>query len=215
MIAVVDLGIGNVKSILNMLRYLGIEAAAADRAEQIARAVKLILPGVGHFDSGMAALDALGLRDVLNRRVLEDRVPVLGICLGMQLLTKRSDEGTRPGLGWIDAETVAFQPQRMNRRLPLPHMGWRYVSVVRNNPLLSEAGTASRFYHVHGYHLSCVDDRAIVAQTFYGYDFPSVIQVDNIMGVQFHPEKSHRFGMKLLEKFSNDSRAKVLAQEVL
>lgn len=202
MIGVIDLGIGNVKSIINMLGFLGVDARACNCADSINAADRLILPGVGHFDFAMARLDRLGLISILNKRVRLDARPILGICLGMQLLTRRSEEGDCPGLGWIDAETVAFDRSRMTPSLPLPHMSWTQARVLKRNPLLSSSEIEAKFYHAHSYHLSCDADHIVIVDAEYGYRFPAAIQNGNILGVQFHPEKSHRYGLNLLKNFS-------------
>ncbi len=199
MIGIVDYGLGNLASVTNMLRRVGASSILASRPEEIGRADKLILPGVGAFDHGMARLEATGLLDALNERVLEARVPVLGLCLGMQLFTRGSEEGRRPGLGWLPAETRRLQPA--DSRMKVPHMGWADVRAVRAHPLLQEAEPELRFYFVHSYHVVCDDRQSVVAEADHGLAFCAVACAGNIMGVQFHPEKSHRFGMKLLRNF--------------
>lgn len=200
MIAIVDYDMGNVASVANMLKRIGIPDAKLTRdPEDLRRADKIILPGVGAFDRGMRNLRAFGLLDVLNEAALERRVPVLGICLGMQLLTKSSEEGELPGLGWVDASTVRFRFGDASG-LKVPHMGWNYVKPTRENPLIP-AGVRSRFYFVHGYYVACESPRATIASATYGFDFACAVNHDNVYGVQFHPEKSHRFGMALLGSF--------------
>ncbi len=200
MLVIVDYGVGNLGSILNMLKKIGVKAAVSSRGAEIAAADKLILPGVGAFDSGMAALDRSGLIPLLSKKVMQEKIPVLGICLGMQLLTRRSAEGKLPGLGWIDGETVKFSFPNQ-RELKIPHMGWNGVSVRREDPLFCNMPDDPRFYFVHSYHVVCKDARDVAATTQYGYDFTSAVAKGNMYGVQFHPEKSHKFGMKLLENF--------------
>jgi glutamine amidotransferase len=201
MITVVDYGMGNLGSILNMLKKIGAGARVAPDPEGVMAASKLILPGVGAFDNAMARLESLGLVDALNQRVLQDHVPVLGLCLGVQLLTRRSDEGVRPGLGWIAGETVRFKLPA-GSGLAVPHMGWNYVKPARAHCLLEAEAEPPRFYFVHGFHLSCDDPADVIGTTEYGYEFPTVIGRGNIAGVQFHPEKSHSFGMRLLRNFA-------------
>ncbi len=198
MIVVIDLGIGNIGSIVNMLRKNGCGAVVSSSAQEIERAGKLILPGVGAFDNAMKALDEKGLIPVLNKAVLEDKKIVLGICLGMQLFASKSEEGMLPGLGWLDGEVIRF---RSADSLKIPHMGWNTIEVVKRSPLLSDMFAEPRFYFVHSYHFVCNDQRDVLAKTGYGYDFVSAVQKDNIMGVQFHPEKSHKFGLKLFNNF--------------
>ncbi len=205
MIVIVDYGMGNLGSILNMLRRIGSEARISSKVEDIEKAGKLILPGVGAFDHGMEKICGLGLQPVLNERVIVRKTPVLGICLGMQLLTRKSEEGRLPGLGWLDAETVRFRFSNGFSGMRIPHMGWNTIRVERPNPLLAglEAGMGGepRFYFVHSYHLTCNQREDCLAVTPYGYDFASIVQRENIYGTQFHPEKSHRYGMKILENF--------------
>jgi glutamine amidotransferase len=203
-IVVVDYGMGNVGSIANMLRKVGADAQVSSQARAIETADKLILPGVGAFDAAMQRInDADGLRASLDRRVVADRVPVLGICLGMQLLTTRSEEGELPGLGWIAARTVSFRG-RIDPLLKCPHMGWNVVTPHTPSGLTAGFDTLSepRFYFVHSYYIECEDRDAAILRTSYGVSYDSAIQCNNIYGVQFHPEKSHRFGMKLLENFA-------------
>lgn len=202
MIVVVDYGMGNVGSVLNMLRKAGAEARASGRPEDILAAERIILPGVGAFDHAMTKLEESGLADALTRRVVGDRVPFLGICLGMQVLSRRSEEGKRPGLGWLDAETVRFRLDAMPTRLKIPHMGWNYVTPTDASGLFLGYDTTPRFYFVHSYHLICADARLVLATAHYGYDFVCAVKQGNIMGVQFHPEKSHRFGLQMLTNFT-------------
>lgn len=202
MIAILDYGMGNVGSIANMLRKIGAEACITGDAQAIARADKLILPGVGAFDSGMVMLESSGLLEVLRERVLEAEVPILGLCLGMQLFGKGSEEGSRPGLGWIDARSVRFAFEGSQSDLKIPHMGWNHVTVEKPGPLFSDMPADSRFYFVHSYHLVCGDPALVLTTTTYGYPFASGIVKRNITGLQFHPEKSHRFGMQVLRNFA-------------
>lgn len=202
MIVIVDYGLGNLASILNMLRKIGVAARISSDPGEIESAEKLVLPGVGSFDSGMAALEERGLVPVLTRKALDGGTPLLGLCLGMQLLTRGSEEGRRPGLGWIDATTVRFRFPQDTPRLPVPHMGWNRIRVERRSPILAALPDPSRFYFVHSYHVVCGSSDVVLATTNYGYDFPSIIGRGNLVGTQFHPEKSHRFGMALLRSFA-------------
>jgi imidazole glycerol-phosphate synthase subunit HisH len=202
MMVIIDYGMGNVGSIANMLKKIGAKAVVASDVSRIENARGLILPGVGAFDSGMRNLRDSGLIDVLTRKVTLEKVPVLGICLGMQLMTRSSEEGTSAGLGWIDAETVRFRFGAEDKTLRIPHMGWNTVLPVSESTLFDNTGDEQRFYFVHSYHVVCDDEADVAAKTHYGYDFVSALQKENIMGVQFHPEKSHRFGMKLLMNFA-------------
>lgn len=201
MITIVDYDAGNIKSIQNMLRAIGATSMVSKSTEDLARASKIILPGVGHFDYGMGQLRASGLVDVLNLRVARDRTPLLGICLGAQLLTRGSEEGRSPGLGWIDAQTVKFDRSRMHETNRVPHIGWSQTVQTKQNPLSQGLGDDARFYFVHSYHIACDDPDQEILRAHYGYDFTCGVQKDNILGVQFHPEKSHRFGMQLLRNF--------------
>ena len=202
MIVIVDYGLGNLGSMANMLKKIGTEVAVSSDPSIIGTAHKLILPGVGTFDEGMKNLQlSSGLVKVLNKRVLEDKIPVLGVCLGMQLLGKRSEEGQLPGLGWLDAKTIRFKFQDANANLKIPHMGWNQLTVCQTHLLFAGLEEVNRFYFVHSYHVVCANPNNILSTTSYGLDFTSAIVKDNIMGVQFHPEKSHKFGMRLLKNF--------------
>ena len=202
MIAIIDYGMGNLGSIYNMLNRIGVRSVISSDPGEIALAEKLILPGVGAFDRAMKSLERLGLLPVLNERVLGNKVPILGICLGMQLLSLRSEEGELPGLGWIDAETVRFVLDGENATLKIPHMGWNTIEVKRKSPILDDRFDESRFYFVHSFHVRCADDANVLATARYGILFHAAVIRDNIMGTQFHPEKSHKFGLKLLRSFS-------------
>lgn len=201
MIAIINYGLGNLVSIQNMCRRLGIDATITSEPEVIANASKLLLPGVGHFMKGMENLHKSGLKELLDKLVLEQHKPVLGICLGAQLMTKHSEEGDVDGLGWVDASTVRFDSSRING-LKIPHMGWSEISVTDQNPLWSNLPADPRFYFVHTYHFLFQDKSEISATCSHSYDFVCAFQKGNIYGTQFHPEKSHKYGMKVLENFS-------------
>jgi imidazole glycerol-phosphate synthase subunit HisH len=200
MITIVDFNMGNLGSIQNMLRKIGVESQITAEHERIASADRLVLPGVGAFDAGMGNLESAGLIEVLNRRVLQDRVPVLGICLGMHLMTRGSAEGRRRGLGWVKADTVRFAPA--DASLKVPHMGWNRVTAVRPSPLTEDLPPDPRFYFVHSYFVRCHQPEDVVLTTSYGGPFHSGFQSANVFGVQFHPEKSHTFGAALLRNFA-------------
>ena len=200
MISVIDYGVCNLGSMLNMLRKVGAEARLVSTAAELGRAGKLVLPGVGAFDNGIGALRERGLADALRKRVVEDKVPLLGVCLGMQMLGRRSEEGGMAGLGLIDAEVRRFR-FAPDSRTKVPHMGWNQLARRRDGPLLRALAARSRFYFCHSYHLVCADPGDVLATADYGGEFVAVLQRDNVYGVQFHPEKSHRFGMALLHNF--------------
>jgi glutamine amidotransferase len=202
MVIIVDYGMGNLGSIENMLKKVGIEAVVSSDKTMIKKADKLILPGVGAFDNGMKNLTERGLIPLLNEKALQEKTPILGLCLGMQLFTRHSEEGKLPGLGWMDAETVSFKFGGANANLKVPHMGWNTIQICQPHPLFVEMDTETRFYFVHSYHVICRDTTAVLAQTDYGYVFTSAIAKENILGVQFHPEKSHKFGLKLFKNFA-------------
>lgn len=202
MIVIVDYGMGNLGSILNMLKYLKIEAIISSKVHDVEQADKLILPGVGAFDNGIKNLQDLGLIPCLNKKVIDQKVPIIGICLGMQLFTKKSEEGQFPGLGWIDAETIRFRFNETQKNLKIPHMGWNTLMINDKTSLFKNTGEEVRFYFVHSYHILCHNKKNILTTTVYGYEFASSIQSKNIFGVQYHPEKSHKFGMKLFKNFA-------------
>jgi imidazole glycerol-phosphate synthase subunit HisH len=201
MIVIVDYGMGNLGSIFNMLKYLKTDAMISSKLSDIENAEKLILPGVGAFDNGMNNLQNLDLISCLEKKVLNQKTPILGICLGMQLLTKKSEEGRLSGLGWIDAETVRFSLSKGTNNLKVPHMGWNSVAIRNANSLFRNMDENSKFYFVHSYHVVCHHEEDILTTTHHGIDFVSAFQSRNIFGVQFHPEKSHRFGMNLFNNF--------------
>jgi glutamine amidotransferase len=201
MIVIIDYGIGNLASVFNMFKKIGVkDVVVSSDKEVIAKATKLLLPGVGAFDAGMKNLENSGFIPILSKKVLEDKTPILGICLGMQLLTKRSEEGTKNGLGWINAETVKFNLDP-KLKLKVPHMGWNYIKVNKENPLIDKE-SKNRFYFVHSYYVKCIDANQSLATSNFGIDFTCMVNKNNIYGAQFHPEKSLKFGMKLLENFS-------------
>jgi imidazole glycerol-phosphate synthase subunit HisH len=198
MIAIIDYGMGNVGSIRNMLTAVGAESAVTRDPERVRSASHIILPGVGHFDLGMKNLHASGVLPHLTELALERRVPFLGICLGMQLMTRRSEEGTEPGLGWINAECVRFAAAP---GLRVPHMGWNTSKPVRASPLLHDLDPEQRYYFVHSYRVVCADRSDVLLVARHGVDFDAAFARGSLYGVQFHPEKSHRFGMALLRNF--------------
>jgi glutamine amidotransferase len=197
MITVIDYGMGNLGSIANMIKKVGAKSIITSSVEDIKRADKLILPGVGSFDNGMRQLKELGLIDTLNTKVLDDKTPILGICLGMQLMAESSEEGELDGLGWVEAKSKKF----ISKSLKVPHMGWNIIYNQKESKLFSLTDDEKRFYFVHSYFVECNREEDILTTTYYGHDFVSSFEKENIVGVQFHPEKSHKFGMKLFKNF--------------
>lgn len=209
-ISIIDYGAGNIGSIVNMIRKLGGNAELVSTPEQVRAASKLILPGVGHFDFGMKTLQNSGLIDPINESVCYRGIPILGICLGAQLMTQSSEEGSSPGLGWFNAKVKSFRDEWQNRevvvenlKLKTPHMGWNYVEKAKENELLYRLPPESRFYFVHSYFIESQQQDEVLLQTTYGLTFASGLHRDNIYAVQFHPEKSHSFGLKLFQNFLN------------
>jgi len=202
MISIVNYGLGNLGSILNMLKYLGKEAEIIDTPAQLASANKIILPGVGAFDAGMQQLEENRWIEALNQKVIIDKVPTLGICLGMQLMANCSEEGNRKGLGWIDAEVKKFVFDATNG-LKIPHMGWNDAILAKSSNILDSTNKEHRFYFVHSYYVALNNVAETLTTTKYGINFASGFIKDNIIGVQFHPEKSHRYGMELLRNFAD------------
>lgn len=202
MIVIIDYGLGNLRSIENMLRRAGVEAMISSSPEVLRAASMLILPGVGHFRFGMDSLHKRGLVDVLNERVLDARVPILGICLGAQLFCRRSEEGDCSGLNWVPMDTVRFDRSRMQHGERVPHMGWTDTSYTECG-LFNGISGIPRFYYVHSYHFRCDDPRIVMCTAEHGYRFVSGIAHGNILGVQFHPEKSHVYGQQLLKNFAS------------
>ncbi|QFR48893.1 imidazole glycerol phosphate synthase subunit HisH [Sulfurimonas lithotrophica] len=198
MIAILDFGMGNIQSIRNMFKKAGIESIITSNIDEIKAADKYLLPGVGSFDYGMINLKKSSFFKTLKEEVLENKKPILGICLGMQLLTNSSEEGVEKGLGWIDAKTIKFNLE--DKSLAVPHMGWNKVNPVNQNSIFKNL-EENRFYFVHSYHVVCNNEENILGTSFYGNEFTCSINKENIYGVQFHPEKSHKFGMQLLKNF--------------
>ncbi len=200
MIAILDYGVGNLASIANMLRAAGADAQVTSRAEDVRAASHVILPGVGHFDHGMRMLNASGLRDEIEHAAHVDRKPFLGICLGAQMLGRASAEGTEPGLGWL-AMSCDRLPE--DRGVRVPHMGWNQVRVARSHPIMDDMTPDARFYFVHSYFLRCDAESDVIGTSEHGIEFACVVGRANIAGVQFHPEKSLRHGMALLQRFAS------------
>ncbi len=198
MITIVDYGVGNLGSIINMFKRAGHPCILAQDKETLSKAEKILLPGVGAFDYGMNSLNKSNMRDTLEDLVLNKKLPTLGICLGSQMLGMSSEEGTEKGLGWIDMETKHFP----NNNLRVPHMGWNIVIPQKTHSVFENMDRELRFYFVHSYFMCPKTEDSILASTIYGHPFTSMVIKDNIIGAQFHPEKSHRFGMELLNNFA-------------
>ena len=202
MIAVIDYGINNSSSVVRMIEKVGGEVKRVCDPEDLKDASKLILPGVGHFDEGMKRLDSIGFREPLTKMIKERNIPILGICLGMQLLCRSSEEGDSSGLGFVAARVRSLDGE-VRENLKIPHMGWNTLDVVRSNSLILENFGTQRFYFVHSYYVELDSNDLCIAQANYGAKFCAAFQSNQIFGVQFHPEKSHRFGMSLMKNFVN------------
>lgn len=202
MIGIVDYGLGNVRAFVNIYQRMKVPAALVSSEDGLTDADKIILPGVGAFDWAMERLAASGMVDCLNELVLSERRPVLGVCVGMQIMARRSDEGERPGLGWIDEEVRRFESRAEDPSVRLPHMGWNDV-VPRDSETLFRGLRQPWYYFLHSYHIAPRDDGVVLGSTDYLGMFASAVRSDNIFGVQFHPEKSHAWGVKLLQNFAD------------
>ena len=205
MIAIIDYGLGNIRAFANVYKRLNIDCVMAGTPEQLEGASKLILPGVGAFDHAMTTLNNSGMREIVDKKVLEEGLPVLGICVGMQMMAKRSDEGELPGLGWIDGEVKHIEiPSDVDAaRYPLPHMGWNSLTLNDEaHPLFKDMEQDPRFYFLHSYYFSANAEDATLATAKYGNQFSCIVHRDRIFGVQCHPEKSHHNGVALLKNFA-------------
>ncbi len=200
MITIVNYGVGNLASIKNMLKKAGFEAVLATEKSEIEMASKIILPGIGAFDHCMSEFNKSGLRETVTKRVFENKIPLLGICVGLQMLMENSEEGVEPGLGWIKGKTIKFKKEVLGD-LKIPHMGWTDVQIIKDTALTQELGERPRFYFVHSYYVQPEEQSDTMLTATYGYDFTAAVNHDNIFGAQFHPEKSHKYGMKILENF--------------
>ncbi len=200
MITIVNYGVGNLASIKNMLKKAGFESELATDKSAIEKASKIILPGIGAFDHCMSEFNKSGLRETVTKKVLESKTPVLGICVGLQMLMENSEEGVEPGLGWIKGKTIKFKKEALGE-LKIPHMGWTNVNIVKDTPLTQNLGDQPRFYFVHSYYVQPELQSDTMLTATYGYEFTAAINHENIFGAQFHPEKSHKYGMMILENF--------------
>ena len=202
LVAIVDYGLGNLRSIQRKLQRFSVDVRIARSSEEIVAADRLIFPGVGHFAAGMDSLERSGLRPALEEKVLRQKAPVLGICLGMQLFAAFSEEGNTEGLGWIDGRVQKFRCEWMSAPRRIPHVGWNESRPLRPSPLFDGVRPDQRFYFTHSYRFECGDPADELARTYYGNEFTSAVQRGNISGVQFHPEKSHLEGLRVLLNFA-------------
>lgn len=202
MITIIDYGLGNIQAFVNVYKRLHIPVQVARSIEDLAGAEKLILPGVGAFDHAMQRLQLSGMREAVDRMVLQEKIPVLGICVGMQMLADTSDEGQLPGLGWVPGRVRSFRSVTGLENIAMPHMGWNDVTPVNGNPLFKGIEDEARFYFLHSFYFECKRAEHGAAASNYGLDFSCAVASGNVFGVQFHPEKSHHFGVGLLKNFA-------------
>ncbi len=202
MITIIDYGLGNIRAFANVYERLNISVRIAQKADHLKDATKIILPGVGAFDHAMTQLNNSGMREELERQVMINQVPILGICVGMQILARSSDEGLLPGLGWIDGTVKLFDISKIAGKPKLPHMGWNTVKTLRESKLMDGLQDRSRFYFLHSYYFEFNDPRVVISTTDYGHFFASAINHNNVFGIQFHPEKSHLNGIRILKNFA-------------
>ena len=200
MTIIVDYGVGNIASLINMLEHIGVPAEASGDPERVRGAERLILPGVGAFDKAMRTLAERHLIEPIKEAARQRRVPLIGVCLGMQLLARSSEEGQLPGLGLIEADVVRIAP---DAGVKVPHVGWAEVQPVGASPIFPESAAGERFYFVHSYHMRCDDEADVAGRIHYGHEMCVAVSKGNVHGVQFHPEKSHRYGMRLLQSFAH------------
>ena len=203
MITIIDYGVGNIKAFYNIFNKISVEVKIAQKPADLLNSSKLILPGVGHFDYAMKRFKESGMLNTVNEMVLNENLPILGICVGMQMLANSSEEGNLPGLGWIDARVNKIDSNLLAQTTRLPHMGWNSIVVKKKNPLLNNLDSNSRFYFLHSYYFDSFNEADSIATSNYGKEFTSVVNHKNIYGVQFHPEKSHHYGIQLLKNFAN------------
>lgn len=202
MIGIIDYGVGNISAFVNIYNKLDINIKIAKKPSDLEGITKLILPGVGAFDHAMNELNNSGMVERLNELVLVDKLPVIGVCVGLQMMAAKSDEGVLPGLGWIDANVKLFDVTKINFKTHLPHMGWNDITPVKENLIFKNLEKNSKFYFLHSFYFECNNDEDIIAVSDYGIKFTCAINKGNIYGTQFHPEKSHNFGIQLLKNFA-------------
>jgi glutamine amidotransferase len=202
MITIVDYGVGNINAFLNVYKRLNIPAKVAKNHNDLEDAQKLILPGVGHFDHAMSELIASGMRPKLDELVLEKKTPIIGICVGMQMMGNYSEEGKLAGLKWIDASIKRFDESKINQVTRLPHMGWNDVAPIMKHPLFNGLEKNALFYFLHSYYFECINQNDVLATAEYGGKFACAAYYENVYGIQFHPEKSHHYGELLLHNFA-------------
>lgn len=203
MITIIDYGLGNINAFVNVYERLKIPVTIAQNKEQLRAATKLILPGVGAFDYAMTKLNNSGMRETITELVFNNKLPIMGICVGMQILADSSDEGNMQGLGWIEGKVKLFDTSNLRFKTKLPHMGWNTINPIKGNPLLSTFDTESRFYFLHSYYFEPLNSESMIAITDYGSKYASAVNKENIYGIQFHPEKSLSNGMQLLKNFAD------------
>lgn len=203
MIAIIDYGLGNIRAFANIYKQLNIPFKIAKEIQDLRNVSKIILPGVGAFDYAMGQLQASGMREKLDELVLQEKVPVVGICVGMQMLANSSDEGKLSGLGWLDASVRKFDEKTIKYATHLPHMGWNDIAPVKENDILKGLEQNAKFYFLHSYYFYCNNPEDSIAVTDYGVNFSCAVNKENIFGVQFHPEKSHQYGIQLLKNFAS------------
>lgn len=204
MVGIINYGVGNISAFVNIYKELSIPLKIVSCKEELSGITKIILPGVGHFDYAMSKFEESGMKEEIDHMVIAKKIPVVGICVGMQMMANRSDEGQLKGLGWIDADVKRFDRNLTfrNINLPLPHMGWNDVNPVSNSLIFSGLEKESRFYFLHSYYFVCNNQSDVIATSEYGGQFTCAANYGNVYGIQFHPEKSHKYGIQLLKNFA-------------
>lgn len=202
MITIIDYGSGNIRAIANIYERLKVDYKIARTPEEVNGAKKIFLPGVGAFDETIAKLDSIGFRAVLDKEVLENKVPIIGICVGMQILAESSEEGSLQGLGYIKGRVKKIDATLLPQKPKLPHLGWNSIEIKRESPLLTDIDPLKGFYFLHSYYFECTHEEDILTCTHYGKEFSSAVNRENVFGIQFHPEKSHSNGVNLLHNFA-------------